>query len=307
MSEFDGSPPEMRGRPISTATSDDSIDLLELIRTLWKRKYVVLAISMVSGVLVLASSYLFTRMYEAKVEFVALADDAMGGRAGGLAALASQLGGLASLGGLTLSGNERKAEYLAILESQALIERFIARNDLIPVLYADNWDDTKKTWKDADPKHQPTSWKAVQRFKSSVMRLTTNVKTGISTLSITWSDPRVGARWANELVEMANELVRARTIQETERNVAYLYDQLAKTSVVAVQNSISTLLEDQIKRMMLAQGADQYAFRVIDPAVPPERTSFPNRIVWGIVGGFIGFMGSVAWVIFRGALRRGVE
>jgi uncharacterized protein involved in exopolysaccharide biosynthesis len=287
---------EIHTRPMRDSAHHDEIDLLGPLGALWKRRYMLAVVSIICGVLACASSYLFKRKYQTAVEFVTVTDDAMGGRAGGLAALASQLGGLASLGGLTLSGNERKAEYLATLQSQSLIERFIAQNNLIPVLYADAWDETRKTWKDADTKNHPTTWKAIQRFKSNVMRLSTANKTGISTLSITWSDARVGAIWANELVELADEYVRARTIAETERNIVYLNDQLTKTSVVAVQNSISTLLEDQIKRMMLAKGTDQYAFRVIDPALPPERASFPKRIVWGILGSFIGLAGSIAFV-----------
>lgn len=104
-------------------------------------------------------------------------------------------------------------------------------------------------------------------------------------------------------IEMANERIRARTIAEAERNVAYLNEHLTNTSVVAVQNSISTLLENQIKKIMLAQGTDQYAFRVIDPALPPERSSFPKRIVWGILVSFIGLTVSIAFAIFRRAGR----
>jgi uncharacterized protein involved in exopolysaccharide biosynthesis len=287
-----------------SAPNDDGFEILELLSMLWGRKYLVAGVSIVSCVIVFASSYLFTRKYETEVEFVTLTDDAMGGRGGGLAALASQLGGLASLGGVSLSGSERKAEYLAILESRTLLERFITQNNLIPVLYANKWDEARKAWKDPDPKKRPSMWKAVQLFKSSVMRLNTTPKTGISTLSISWSDARVGARWANGLVEMANDYVRARTIEETQRNVAFLNDQLTKTSVVAVQTSISTLLEDQIKKMMLAQGTNQFAFRVIDPAIPPERAYFPNRIVWGILGGLMGLIGSVVLVLFGRAAPR---
>lgn len=289
----------VNGRHRRGALDDYEIELRELVGALWKQKYVIAAVAIGCGLLALASSYLFTRKYETALVFVTQSDDAMGGRGGGLGALASQFGGLASLGGFSLSGNERKAEYMAILQSQTLIERFITENNLMPVLYADVWDQAKNVWKDGDPKKQPTTWKAMQYFKSGVMQVSTNSKTGVSTISVSWSDAKIAARWANELVAMANEHVRAQTIAEAERNVAYLNDQLTKTSVVAVQNSISTLLENQIKRIMLAQGTDQYAFRVIDPALPPEWSSFPKRKIWAIVGSFIGLIGSASFVIFQ--------
>lgn len=285
------------------ASNEGEIDLREMLQVVWKRKYIVAIAAVACCLLAFASSYLFKLKYEASVIFVTLADDSIGGRAGGLAALASQFGGLASLGGLSLSGSDRKAEYLAVLQSQALVEEFITKNDLMPVLYADDWDQKKNTWKDEDAEKQPTVWKATRYFRSKVMRLKTDNKTGISTLSIAWPDARTGARWANGLVEMANENVRARTIEEAERNVAYLNDQLTKTSVVAVQSSISTLLENQIKRIMLAQGTDQYAFRVIDPALPPEIAFFPKRTIWGILGCFVGLIGSIAFLIFAEFVR----
>lgn len=278
--------------------NNDEIDLGELVAALWGRRYTIAVTTLVCALLAFGSSFLFERKYETALVFVT-SDDGMTDRGGGLGALASQIGGLMSLGGISLSGSGRKAEYLATLQSQDLIERFIVQNNLMPVLYADVWDESKNTWKAEDPNKQPTPWKAVRFFKAKVMRLKTDGKTGISTLSVTWSDAGTAASWANGLVEMANDYVRTRTISEAERNVAYLNAQLTKTSVVAVQNSISTLLENQIKRIMLAQGTEQYAFRVIDPAVPPETKSFPKRIIWGVLGAVIGLIGSLAFVLFR--------
>ena len=210
--------------------------------------------------------------------------------------MASQFGGLAALGGISLSSNDRKAEYLAMLQSQRLYGQFISENNLMPILNMDAWDEARGDWKVADPDKRPSIWATIQFFKSKVVRVKTD-RNGLTTLTISWSDADVAAGWANGLVEMANERARAKTIEEAERNVAYLNGQLAKTSVVAVQNSISTLLENQIKRVMLAQGTDQYAFRIIDPALPPERATFPKRILLAILGSISGLILTVAFVI----------
>jgi uncharacterized protein involved in exopolysaccharide biosynthesis len=288
------------GEHMPGAPYDGGINVRQLLLVLWKRKYTIAAISIGCGLVAFASSYLFKQRYEAAVVFATVTDDAAD-RAGGLGALASQFGGLAALGGISLSTNERKAEYLAMLQSQRLFERFISENNLMPILNIDAWDEARGDWKVADPDKRPSMWTTIQFFKSKVVRVKTD-KTGITTLSISWSDADAAARWANGLVEMANERVRANTIEEAERNVAYLNGQLAKTSVVAVQGSISTLLENQIKRIMLAQGTDQYAFRVIDPALPPERASSPKRILLGILGSISGLIVSVAFVIAGNAV-----
>jgi len=50
----------------------------------------------------------------------------------------------------------------------------------------------------------------------------TDPKTGLVTLSITWNDPNIAAKWANGLVRMANDYLRDQAIEESERNIAYL-------------------------------------------------------------------------------------
>jgi uncharacterized protein involved in exopolysaccharide biosynthesis len=67
--------------------------------------------------------------------------------------------------------------------------------------------------------------------------------------------------------------------------------------MVAVQNSVSTLLESEIKKVMLARGSKEYAFRVLDSAVAPERPSFPNRTVWTVLGFFFGGAAAAAFVL----------
>ena len=56
------------------------------------------------------------------------------------------------------------------------------------------------------------------------------------------------------------------------------------------QNSISALLENEIKKIMLARGSAEYAFKIIDAATVPERPASPNPIVWAMVGSIAGIL-----------------
>jgi uncharacterized protein involved in exopolysaccharide biosynthesis len=276
---------------------EEAVSLKAILAILWRRRWFILALTLVVAGGTAGVSLLVERRYDAAVVISPVTDDSAGGHLGGLGGLVSQFGGLAAVAGLSVSGNERKAESLAILQSEQLTERFIRENNLLPVLFADKWDATNHTWRVSDPKKVPTLWKANEFFKKGVRKVYTDTKTGLTTLTITWKDPKVATQWANALVALANDGIRGRTIEEAERNVTYLNQQLAKTNMVAVQNSISTLLESEIKKIMLAQGSKEYAFRVIDPAVEPERPASPNRTVWTLLGCLVGLIGSSAIVL----------
>lgn len=283
----------------------DEIDLREVFATLWRGKLVITAITLCVVATAVCITFAFDKRYDAAVVFTAVPDNGTSGSLGGGGGLGAQLGGLASLAGLSLSGNERKAEFLAVLQSQSLAERFITENNLLPVFFKDDWDSVLSQWENQED--APTLWEAGQYFKKKVRRLTTDNKTGISTLTISWTDPSVASAWANQLLAMANEYVRSRAISEAEGNIDYLNEQLSKTTVVAVQNSITRLLENEINRAMLARAGQEYAFRVIDPAVKPDRASFPNRKLFAALGFVLGLLVSVAVVLIRDALSVDVQ
>ena len=58
---------------------------------------------------------------------------------------------------------------------------------------------------------------------------------------------------------------------------------------------------------MLARAGQEYAFRVIDPAVKPDRASFPNRKLFAALGFVLGLLVSVAVVLIRDALSVDVQ
>jgi uncharacterized protein involved in exopolysaccharide biosynthesis len=155
------------------------------------------------------------------------------------------------------------------------------------VLYSSAWDSQRNTWKATDPAKRPTLWKANQFFHGR-REVTTENKTGLVTMAIKWKDPHLAADWANGLVRMTNDYLRAKAIEESERNIRYLNEQALKADTVGEKQAIYLLLENEINDQMLARGSIEYALRVIDPAQAPERAASPRPIIWTVVGGCLG-------------------
>ncbi len=57
-----------------------------------------------------------------------------------------------------------------------------------------------------------------------------------------------------------------------------------------LQRSIYSLIESEIKKVMIANGSDEFAFRVVDPARVPEQRVSPKRALITAVGLFAGLM-----------------
>jgi uncharacterized protein involved in exopolysaccharide biosynthesis len=283
----------------TTETNDDEISVKEVFRILWNDRFLIVGITLVVVLATVVTVLISTKKYDAIMMISPVADDSGGSRLSSLVSQVGGLGALSSIVGLPNPSNTQKAETIAVLQSEKLTETFIRNNDLLPILYSEDWDALRQTWKVSNPKKIPTVWKANGYFRSNVRSVTTDTKTGLVTLTIRWRDPKLAAKWANDLVKMVNDYLRKKTIDEAERNISYLSDQAARTDAVAVKEGIYAILQNEIKKMMLARGSEEYALKVIDPAVPPEKPATPRPILWTTMAFFGGLFLSISIAIAR--------
>jgi tyrosine-protein kinase Etk/Wzc len=64
------------------------------------------------------------------------------------------------------------------------------------------------------------------------------------------------------------------------------------------------LLAHQYEAARIDEAKAAPLIQVIDPALPPDKKSAPFRALWALVGGFLGFLFSAAWVFGRFIYRR---
>jgi len=66
-------------------------------------------------------------------------------------------------------------------------------------------------------------------------------------------------------------------------------------------------MENEINKQMLAREREEYALKIIDPAVPPERPSSFGPLRMGIFGFAAGLMASILWVAMRTKFANNAE
>jgi uncharacterized protein involved in exopolysaccharide biosynthesis len=265
----------------------DQVDVVALLQVIWRYKYFIAVVAAACGLAAVALALTATHIYRAEIVVTEADDESMGG----LASLANQFGGLASMAGVRLDKGGAALEAQAVLHSRRLVEEFIKRNDLMMELRRIAGE-------------PPTLWSAVNEFREQVLSIVDDDDRGTTTIAIEWTDPKLTAYWANEFVALTNHLIRTRALDESSRNIKYLNDQISKTNVVEIQRVMYNLIENETKTHMLANAREEYAFTVVDPAVVPERRIWPARTLMVLTGGALGVFLGVMLALAHNVWRR---
>lgn len=267
---------------------DDTIDVIALFRLLWAHKFLIAAVTVLAGVAAVVLALTATHIYRANTVVAPALESNLGGAS---APLSGRLGGLASLAGIDLGRSGPGAQHAqSVLQSRRLVEEFIRRNELVGVLLP--------------PGEDQTLWRAVQNFRDSVVAMNRDDSDGTTTITVEWTDPTTAAQWANGLVTLANEIIRAQALADSQRNVDYLKKQAETTNVVEMQRVMYELIQSETKNLMLANARADYAFTVIDPAVVPESRDRPKRRLMVATGLALGLFLSSLFVLGRDTVRR---
>src|SRR6202012_1586318 len=128
-----------------------------------------------------------------------------------------------------------------------LFATYATRKNLLPVLYADKWDASTGQWT-VPATRVPTMRQAFKLFDSKVRDGDLDRRSGIVTLSITWKDRVLAAQWARDLIDLTNSQLRQRAIEDAQRNMAYLDEQMRKTATSGAQNARTTALASSYDR-----------------------------------------------------------
>jgi uncharacterized protein involved in exopolysaccharide biosynthesis len=249
-------------------TVGGEMDLIAFTSMVWRHWLLVGLACAVSLALAITYLKVATPMFRAEVTVVPAEEDSMSGNG---SSMGDKLGGLASLAGINI-GQESTSEMTAdaVLDSRALAEEYIRRNNLVHVLLRKS--------------KRPTLWAAVNLFKLRLEKVRKDQNKGTTKVTVEWTDPVTAARWANGLVALANETMRTRDRADASRNIEYLNHQLEGTNEVELRKDFSDILETEMRRLMLADGRVEYAFRVVDPGVPPGARSSPQTTLALLIG-----------------------
>ena len=195
-----------------------------------------------------------------------------------LTSLSRQYSSLAALAGVNIGGGtgvvDKTDRSLAILTSRSFIEEFVQGQDIRKHLFSYLWDSKQNRWKEGEP----TAAQTYKLVMTNVVDIDIDRRTNLISVSITWEDPVLAAQWANQIIKDINKKIREQEIKELQQSIDYVQAQLGNSDSSGSLNSVMfNLIEELTKKIMIANVREEYAFKIIDPAVVPELKYKPSK------------------------------
>ena len=304
---------------LSMRAENEEIDLLELWQAIWQRKRMIILIVTVFTAIAFGVALILPNIYTSTAT-LAPSEEQQGG---GLSALASQFGGLASLTGVSLGNGKADKTTVAveIANSRQFMTRFVREHHLEVALMAatsmdkktkelviddDLFDIKTQRWvrKVKEGKSiEPTDWE-LYKVVNKIISVTQDKKSGFVTINIDYYSPDMAKQWVDWFVTDLNNFMRKRDQIDAKRNITYLKQQLEKTAIADMQTVFYQLIEQQTKTLMLSEVNPEYVFKTLDPAVVAEEKTKPKRALIVILGAVVGGMFGVLFALIQHATVR---
>ncbi len=210
---------------VSRASCHEELNLLDYYKVIMRHKKMIAGIVMAVSVIAVVTSLLMAKTFKADAVIIPVSSKGSGG---GMSALSSQFGGLASLAGMSLSGGAGDAEkLLAILKSRTIVEDVINRENLMPILFEKQWDAAANRWKSADPEKMPDMEMAVRKMKGAVV-ISDDKKAKTIKITGTFKTPELAARIVNAYLDELQNFINANALTTAKRNRLFIEGQLAE-------------------------------------------------------------------------------
>ena len=290
----------------------EEIDLVEVLGVVWRGRLFVACVIVISGI----ASFFFFNSVPNEYKSTAILMPTSQSSSGSLSRLASQLGGIAPLIGVQMQGSENKSLIaLELMKTWGFLESFIERNKLqVEVYGVIGWDESKNelvidkslydveqaSWVELDSGEslEPTSWDLFETLADKI-QVSVDDSSGLVSISVEHYSPHVAKKMVELLVVSINRHMQALDKEEAIKSIKYLKAQIGKTNIAEMHSIFYELIEEQTKKLMLAEVSEEYVFKVLSQPKIAEKKSKPKRALMLIMHVALASVISIIFVIAR--------
>ena len=282
---------------------DDEIDLRELFHVLWDKIFYIGAITSIFSLISIIYALMLPNIYQSQAVMMPMeANQGMSGMLG-------QYSGMASLAGISLpseSGSKAQEAIARIQSFEFFSNSFLPHIKLENLMAVKKWNQASNTLTyDASDfnsessqwlRKVPSSQKAYKRYKE-IMRIGEDKETSFVTFSVEHKSPFVAQQWVEIIMEQIDQVMRDQDRQTAMKSIEYLNSVTPTVNYKEIQQALSSLQQEQMKRLMMVEANDNYIFKVLDSPLVPEVRFKPMRLLIVILGSMLGMMLSVLGVL----------
>ncbi len=290
-------------------------DIRELFSLIWSEKIKIITFSFV------LFSFSFLYSLTLKDEYTSEAVFMVSDQSSGSSQIPSNYSSIASMAGINIpqSDSETKVNLgLEIMLSREFLYNFIAtRNLMVPIMAAKEWDASSNTliidkeiynsknknWESYKGKENSPSMHEAYKEFLSYLSFEKNKLTGFITISITSPSPVNSRDWVNFIIQDINKVSKSKDLDKTNKALEYLNLQVSKTSLKELREVFYSIIESELRTKMLASISEEYLFSIIDQPIIAEKRGSPNRLFISIIGGILGFIIGLTFVLMGAFLK----
>ena len=122
-------------------------------------------------------------------------------------------------------------------------------------------------------------------------------KTSFVTLSVEHESPVIAQQWVEIIMDQIDQVMRDQDRQTAMQSIEYLNSLAPTVNYEEIKQALSSLQQEQMKRLMMVEANDNYIFKVLDSPIVPEMKVKPKRSLIVILGTMLGMMLSVLGVL----------
>lgn len=294
---------------------DAQMDLFDLLQIIWAHRLAVLVSMLVALGAALAYLHLATPLYTGELK-VTPSNNAVAPSATSL----GNLGGLASMAGLTSSGGEptKFDLFLEMLTTREVADQLAADPKILRTVFEGEWDEQSRRWRKpestvADLRRllgqlagerqlpwEPPSGERLQQHIIKNLKITRSTqKNPVTYIRYDARDPRFAEYLLHRLSRTADHTVRRRVLREGREYISYLESRLPNVVAPDQREALVEILGEQERRLMMASSGVPFAASVIERPLAPRTPSKPRVPVVLAVALIIGTVAGAGLTLLR--------
>ena len=274
--------------------TDDEINLLDYWHAIWNKWWIIAGLALVTVTITGVVSLSMPNIYQARAVIMPVTsrDSAVG-----IAAFAQQFG---VLPGISPPGSASVSEIVSRLKSNILRERIIRQYNLLPVLSSENGNSRGETgislnildhaaslakaiipaFRQREQQKDETmseTWEAL-RLLEGIIKINHDIRMNTVTLSADFRDPHTAAKLVEYFLVALTNYMSSEAKRVAATNQKHLEKQLGSTTDPFIKQKTYNMIAQQIEMGMLAEVKENFAFKVIDPPLAPDKKIRPKRV-----------------------------
>lgn len=283
-----------------TKPLNQPLDIFHFVYLIFDTKWIILAISLSIGLLVMEYSRSLPEIYQGTVKV----DIVEPGNPGGMSPENRAGGESADLieASFMLSGTKENYSkvVMARMRSRKFTRYFMDKHNVYALIYPAEWDAENQRWKEG---FELIKSEAAVAFSTNFRAIAENPENGIVAVSMKHTDPLLAADLANLYVSEFNDYMRNIELAEIRAKLYFLNEQLKTAKYIQTEQMLYRLIEVEEAAATIARGEEQYALAVLDPASRAYDRVSPARkkmtIMATIGGAFLATFGIIGLDILR--------